>query len=115
MKDVRKNRQNQNALMPKYLCIFSACQPGYFGKFCNQTCPPGFFGLKCGGQCVTEYFNCHPVNGCLSDFEIITKSRTSGNEIKELKLRITVQDKNKILRESNENSLTNRNFLWCKI
>lgn len=61
-----------------------ACQPGYFGKFCNQTCPPGFFGLKCGGKCVTECFNCHPVNGCLSDFEIITKSRTSVLEDKNM-------------------------------
>lgn len=72
---------------------FLACQPGYYGKFCNTTCPTGYYGLKYGSKCITECFDCH--HGCLSDFEKTTESKSSGNDIKS-NLRIAAHDKDKI-------------------
>lgn len=71
---------------------FLGCQPGYYGKFCNTTCPSRYYGLKCGSKCITECLDCHHVNGCLSDFEKTTESKSSGNDIKS-KLRRTEHEK----------------------
>lgn len=50
----------------KYNLDFSACVPGYYGTFCNESCPPGTFGDKCGGRCYPECSMkfCHHVKGC---------------------------------------------------
>lgn len=46
--------------------VFTACEPGYYGIFCNVSCPPGTFGDKCGGRCFPEctMIFCHHVKGC---------------------------------------------------
>lgn len=54
----------------------TACQPGYFGIFCNQTCPFGYYGPKCGGTCfpVCMPDECDNVKGCLQNFKQTTKN-----------------------------------------
>lgn len=58
----------------------TACQPGYFGIFCNQTCPLGYYGPKCGGICFPACMpdECDNVKGCRQHFKQTTKKNIPG-------------------------------------
>lgn len=58
----------------------TACQPGYFGIFCNQTCPLGYYGPKCGGICFPACMpdECNNVKGCQQNFKQTTKKVNPG-------------------------------------